>query len=268
MSERGWVLWLPGQRWTPAIQLVVVKSPQGVQEIRPPTPRATQPLHPIPSPAPRPPCPRRPLHYLGECTRPFTHLSQKRKSHFQYQEAPATCTLALPTTPSKDTGLGVGERKSLSLSGDPSKGILSYILQTSTGTQCGDPAHPETPEARITQKAGSVQEGSGCPRFSISLPMTLYLALTREKEEKEKVGVAVPRGALSSGASLGETAFQFKLSQAQKPEAQPSEKQELGGARSQRRAGGWAGSHPMLCWISCLMPPGASGPSQARQQAI
>lgn len=24
----------------------------------------------------------------------------------------------------------------------------------------------------------------------------------------------------------------------------------------------------MLCWISCLLPPGASGPSQARQQAI
>lgn len=80
--------------------------------------------------------------------------------------------------------------------------------------------------------------------------------------------MAVPSGELSSGASLGETAFQFKLSQAQKPEAQPSEKQELGGARSQRRVGGWAGSHPMLCWISCLMPPGASGPSQARQQAI
>lgn len=217
---------------------MVIKSPQGAQEIRPPTPRATQPL-----PAPRPPCPRRPLHYLGECTRPFTHLSQMWKSHFQYQEAPATSTLALPTTPSKDTGLGVGERKSLSLSGDPSKGILSHILQTSTGTQYRDPAHPETPEARITQKAGSVQqarEGSGCPRFSISLPMTPYLALTREKEEKEKVGVAVPSRALSSGARLGESAFRFKLSQAQKPEAQPSEKQELGGARSQRRGGmGW-----------------------------
>lgn len=73
--------------------------------------------------------------------------------------------------------------------------------------------------------------------------MTPYLALTRVKEEKEKVGEAVPSGALSSGASLGETAFRFKLSQAQKPEAQPSEKQELGGARSQR-IGGWAGSQP------------------------
>lgn len=70
--------------------------------------------------------------------------------------------------------------------------------------------------------------------------MTLYAALMREKEEKEKVGMAVPGGVLSSGASLGETAFHFKLSQAQKPEVQPSEKQELGGARSQRRAGmGW-----------------------------
>lgn len=124
LPERGWVLWLPGQPWTPAIQLVVVKSPQGAQEIRPPTPGATQPLHPIPSPAPRPPCPRHLLHYLGECTRPFTHPSLKWKLHFQYQEAPATCILAPPTTPSKDTGLGVGERKSLSLSGDPSKGIL------------------------------------------------------------------------------------------------------------------------------------------------
>lgn len=68
--------------------------------------QATQLLHPIPSPAPRPPCPRGPLHFLGECTRPFTHPSQMWKLHFQYQEAPATGTLALSQPPPRTQGWG------------------------------------------------------------------------------------------------------------------------------------------------------------------
>ena len=87
------------------------------------------------------------------------------------------------------------------------------------------------------------------------------------KGGKEKVRMtfsSVPDGAISSGAHLGETAFHFKLCQAQKPEAQPSKKQELGEARFQRRGDG-LGTSPRLFWVSCLLPGGASGPSQPHQ---
>lgn len=86
------------------------------------------------------------------------------------------------------------------------------------------------------------------------------------KEKSSMTFSSVPDGAISSGAHLGETAFHFKLCQAQKPEAQPSKKQELGEATFQRRGDG-LGASPRLCWVSCLLPGGVSGPSQPHQPA-
>lgn len=145
--------------------------------------------------------------------------------------------------PSKDTGLG--EEK-----------VPEPVLGTLGRTPCPTPSKPgqapgaETLPTHRPQKPGSQSclglqqawELRGCPRFSISVnspPVTAHLALTLEKE---KLRVELPNGTSSSGPDLGATAFHFKWCQAQNPEAEPSKKQEPGGARFRRR--GMAGRQP------------------------
>lgn len=128
--------------------------------------QATQPLHPIPSPAPRPPCPRS-FHSIFLVNVPgHSHIRARRGSRISSirKHQPQAHLLYHNLQGHR---LGVGERKSLSLSGDPSKGS-SRTSSNQHRHPVQRPCPPETPgDARITQKAGPVQQArrERRPRF-------------------------------------------------------------------------------------------------------
>lgn len=248
---------------------MVVKSPQGAQEIRPPTPRSPSPS--IPSPALHPDLPAQEAHSIFLVNVPgHSHIRARRGIRISsIRKHQPQAHLLYHNPPPRTQGWG-WEKESPELRlGTLVRGSSQAILkpaQAPRSRPCPprDPRCQDHTESRI-RSAGP--GGEAPPRFSISLPMTLYPALMREKEEKEKVGMAVPGGVLSSGSQPWGNCLSLQAKPGSETRGTALRETELGGARSQR-AGDGLGASPMLCWISCLLPPGASGPSQASQQAI
>lgn len=111
-----------------------------------------------------------------------------------------------------------------------------------THSEAGQGPSAQTPEARATQlpAPSAGLGGEGLPQvFHLPKPLTSEPSSSPEPRMEKKVHVRVticnPMEQLNRGPVSGENTFHFKLCQAQKPEAQPSRKQELGGF--QRRGG-------------------------------